>query len=494
MLKIFTKYTTGSVDSFALEFFAFLLMTPFYFVWFDGGFTFAPLLAFDYIYTKVSFGIPVVLAGIVLLGLLFIYRFANRQISFRQLPAILALALIVWMTAVLLFGLKEKVGLTFAIYMQTALPIMVLVILLTHPFSPSTMKRALLIIPIVGALSIVLQIGTYIYLLSLHRPYTAFSYLAEAYYATKNIFPVIVAAGLTIILWQFSRARRDLSPVLLWILFVIHAAYILIIWSRSGMFSIGLLFGMWLTIEVFRKKWTKKFAIERLILTVIMLSMAVTALRIGGISLRQIALTPAATHTVIALKTKHSIQFASIGPHVKNLVAAQFELLSANTTTQKKKILTQTEMEELVIKGLKSGDSRRLLLIKGGIKRILASPITGDSFNALPPGTIVAGKEVKSHKVYPSHNQFIDIAIRAGLPAVILYSILLLVLAIRLWKGFRNGSELALVALYFLITVMFANMFQTYFMVTQSAVVIFLLVVMAIRFTEEGQNVRSEKY
>ncbi len=520
-----------SIDSIVLIIFAVLLALPFSFVLVDGGFTFAPFLAFDDVLSKGGFGIPIAIVGIAGIGLIFLVRLIQKQINFAQALTVLSLVLIVWMVVVVLYGLLTQSDyILLVFFIQSIMPICILVALLTLPFSNATIKSVVFIIPVVGSGAIVLLLLVAGYFISQYAPIVAFNHLAEAFYGTKNIQPIIVATGMMVILWQFSLAKRDFSEKFLWVLFIIHASYNLIIWSRSGLLVSGILFGAWLCSELVRRKWTKRFLVEKSVMAVVMLGMVVISLTIGGLSVRPI------THLYLGQENgnvvnkgvtqpaqpgqengnvvnKDVAQPAQPGQENGNVVnkdvaqpAQPAQPAQENGIVVNKDVAQEgqpgqengnvvnkdvaqggqpgQERSNKIYKDLRFGEQRRKRLFIAGVKRIMSSPVVGDAFTPLARGTEVQGRVVQTQKIFPSHNQYLSIAIRAGVPALLLYLGVLFTMGTMLWRNFRNGSEIALVALFFFAGIMVSNNFQVYLMVSHSASVIYLIMAMSLRMNE----------
>ena len=491
-----------SIDFWLLVFLIVLLATPFYIVSNSGSLVFAPLLAFDYVYSPPSFGFPLALAGIAAVGIRFIYRLVSFNVNLKQTIVILTLTLIGWMTGVLIYGFNAQFSYSVMFFIQTILPLGLLISLLTIPLSHFAIKQALLLVPLIGSASIVLILLATAYFLSQPYPATvAFAYLAEAFYASNNIQPIVVLAGFVILLWQFSLAKRHFSDFVLWFLLAIHIAYILVMWSRSGLLAIIILATLWSASELIRKNWTSKFLLERGLIAVALFGIIGAHLTVDNLNFRKVLSVSTNQETVktkssskkVSVKDKKisnngALQLAPANVPNPNIIKKQKDVEQHKTKKQIDIAQRKTKKQNANFKSTQ----RRLELFLTAGSRILSSPITGDAFNTLSSNTMVAGRLLKRINIYPSHNQYLDIAIRSGLPALALYLALLFVIANNLWKGFLAGSEFALTAIFFLVAVMTAALFHAYFVVTQSAAIIFFILAMALKLSKPDEALNAE--
>lgn len=82
----------------------------------------------------------------------------------------------------------------------------------------------------------------------------------------------------------------------------------------------------------------------------------------------------------------------------------------------------------------------RLVLAQEGIKRIVARPLFGDAF--VPYSNVLAGgQRVDIARLFPAHNQYLDIALRGGVAAAILTIVLLIVFGRRSWRLARRSPS-----------------------------------------------------
>ena len=117
------------------------------------------------------------------------------------------------------------------------------------------------------------------------------------------------------------------------------------------------------------------------------------------------------------------------------------------------------------------------------MERISQRPLFGDAFTPVPSSELSIGRGGASLRLFPSHNQFTDLALRAGLPATLFFVGLLGSIAMGLWRN-RDASFLGKVrenALILLAMLTLACMTQIYFIVTQPAVAIFMLLALGLR-------------
>ncbi len=457
------------IDAAALALTAGLLATPFYFASSSGGIVFAPQLAFDKHYTETGFGITIGLFGIALLAILIVTRLAQARIQLKSRPIHIVIALIVWFTAIASYGFLTSPDpvLSMAFYVQTIIPLGVFMAALSLPVEDTDIRAVLLTFPTVGAISILLIVASLGYQLSFRDPIEAWAYTQEAFFGVKSIQPAVALVGFAVILAEFGASDRRVSGGLLWMLFAVHAIYILTLWSRTGIAIFGIVFGLWWLREVRRSYRGQSKWYLAIITGSVMATMAIGNIVIGGTSMRptvasSLDLTQAAPLKMTQHLPPPGITISSLKP-----------VLAGAMDTPKAGLGNYTNRS----------DERRLQLLFDGIDRLLESPLVGDAFQPVPPGEVIEGRAVKAQKLYPSHNQYVDIGIRAGLPAVVLFLTLLMSIGVSLWRRRGNDffGQMARVSLFVLVALLVANFFQIYFIVTQSAAAIYMLFGLSLR-------------
>jgi len=505
-----------SPEAFAVLLLAVLLTMPLYFVTVPDGIAFAPLLAFEAGRVLPAFGIPLAVLGIVFLGVVWLIRLAQHRLRVQRNSRVLfvALALIAWMATVAAYGaaISDRPIATAALFGQTVLPLLAFVAFLTIPLDRSSAERAVLAIPVAGSVSIVVMLLAAVYFFQRYPPLPAFAYLAEAFYSAKNIHPVVVAVGLAILLAELSMgAARAFSGVALWGMLLIHAAYLLILWSRSGLLMIGTVLFLWLvregTIAIRGRRFDARFWIPRASATSLLAVFTALSFTVAGLSFRSVGTelttvssvpegeTTVGTPSPQLAEPAESSETARATPgkrvdessEAETDPAASARQQSVGTgngtseATQAGQDRKNVDRRSRAAEALQAGDSRRVKLVEGGLALVRDNPIGGVAFNPMPPGSVVYGRLESDHKLYPSHNQFVDFAVRAGVPALLLYIALLASMGVELrrsasiaGRGTFEG-EVRMAALFVLVAAAASTVFQAYFVVTQPALLIFLL-------------------
>lgn len=439
------------LNSFALVVLAALLPIPLYVVSVEGGFTLAPLLGFDNVYTRAGFGLPVAFFAIILVGLLWLLSFVrNPSIILHWLVAVVA-AVFLWMLLVAVYGIisSERPVVTASLFIQTVLPLVAFAMLLTLPVEPEAIQWSWIAIPIAGSISTAFVLLAASYYLSHYELRYGWALLGEAIYGVKTTYPPLVAAGIAVILSQLSSRRRLLPGWILWAMLTVQLAFVLVNWSRSGLVSIFLVCIFWLSYVVIRDRRLPARAIGAAALIGIFFY--------GGLFVAGQNLRAEVRQSVIAQNSDREIAQAA-----------------------------EPSMEGTADTDHEPQDARRFLLLKGAIERVAAKPIAGDAFNPLPPGTIIGGVELRSHVSYPAHNQTLDIGVRSGIPGILLYGAFLLSLTIALWlKFWRNRGtdtgEIAIAALFVLVAVTAASQLQAHLVVTATAVLTYMISSLGLR-------------
>jgi O-antigen ligase len=78
-------------------------------------------------------------------------------------------------------------------------------------------------------------------------------------------------------------------------------------------------------------------------------------------------------------------------------------------------------------------------IFRNGFERLVHSPIFGDSFRPLDLGP--DGGELSNMILFRAHNQYLDIALRGGVPAALLAVTLLIAFSVRAWRIARQSSD-----------------------------------------------------
>lgn len=446
-----------------------LLALPFYVVLTDQGWTFAPLLGFDRKLTLASVGIPLGMIGIALIALALAAEVVRGRRIWNDTPSRLALALLIWMTAVAVYGMSisDRPLLTASYLVQSALPLIVFLAVRHVSLSAADIRRALGVFAVMAALSVVLIEGLALLKLRSYAPINAWSHVQESFYGAKNIHPAVIAVALAITLAGLSTARTPRDRAIAWIILGILSTFLLVIWSRSGLALMAGLAAVWcisMAIAKFRGHPVNVSNIQ--IAGIAAVFAAATAFNLlgGGVSLRS---TPGDQKAAIEAATKPQPPRKFKNPNYKP------------TVRRIPKISTEEELRAI----RERGDERRRELFYGALHRIAASPIVGDAFNVVSADALPGDVKAHGSKLYPSHNQFADLAIRAGLPSLGLFLALCASLLHGLWtrRGPTVPGNLAQNAILLLVLVLAASMTQLYFIVTQSAASLFMVFALALR-------------
>lgn len=127
---------------------------------------------------------------------------------------------------------------------------------------------------------------------------------------------------------------------------------------------------------------------------------------------------------------------------------------------------------------IQASDQKRIDLARSAGARLRESPLTGDSFR--PAGSDLAGGVTASFdRLFPTHNQYLDYALRGGLPALLLLLALLGLtawLALRVWWRTRRGPlpVTGITTLAFLAALVPGALTELYISQTWSGVVIMM--------------------
>lgn len=461
------------------------LPTPFYFVTTDAGLVFAPSLAFDEHITPTGFGLHVALVFLALLLPLAMVRLFKARMKLHGPASWVALALVAWLTAVAIYGVyaSDRPTISFMLYVQAAIPLIFFIAVANIPIEERWVRRILITFPIASAVSILLLTASFLWLLSYNTPVRSWLFLQEAFFGIKNIQPAVSAVAFTVILACLSCEKPPLSRSILWLIFVIHAASLLMIWSRTGLVLIGIMFTVWwvwMAAQAIKIKQLRYMAPTLLASGVIMAAAGIANLTFAGVSLRPEQPPTLANKDLSNPRTTSpAVQSLQLPPSAKPQIPAQDvrpNQSAPQRSTSSAKIPPPSSDAEKE-KSYAGTDHRRWALLVDAIQKIHERPIAGFAFQPLPPGSVLFGVKVKSHKLYPSHNQYTGMAIRAGIPAAIMFIALLVALLLTFApKGSSafNG-RLAQTASALLIGLLPASFFQLYFVVSQSALSIMIL-------------------
>ncbi|MGE0583707.1 MAG: hypothetical protein AB7O39_01060 [Flavobacteriaceae bacterium] len=460
---------------------AITVATPFYFVTTDSGLTFAPALAFDNRVTPTGFGIHIALVFVaLLLPVSAIRAFADR-LWLRGPATWIALALVVWFTVVGVYGVytSERPTISFLLYGQAVLPLLLFIAVANTPIEENWRLRVIFALPIASAASIILLGAAFLWQLSFNTPVRSWLFLQEAFFGVKNIQPAVSAVALAVVLAGLSSVKAPISRRALWFLFAVHAASLLMIWSRTGLVLIGVMFAVWwvwTAAEAVTSSRMRSLAPTLLATGLVMALCGIANLTFAGVSLRPEQPQAGVRQEASVPPPKPQEQRSRPGNTTDSTQGARstqpLPTAPRNTGGPSKTVAETTESENLA-----GTDNRRWALLVDAMQRIRERPMVGYAFQPLNPGTTLFGVRVKSHKIYPSHNQYTGMAIRAGIPASILFVALLITLTLALKKAHQRTFEgrLAIGASALIIGLIPALFFQVYFIVSQSATVIMLL-------------------
>lgn len=132
--------------------------------------------------------------------------------------------------------------------------------------------------------------------------------------------------------------------------------------------------------------------------------------------------------------------------------------------------------QRTVLNDLESSDSDRVSLAKESSERIWQNLVFGDAFRA-HSSELVGGAEATFDRLFPSHNQYLDFGIRAGLGAVVLLVVFLAATALFLFVRWLKDPPETFNPLYgatlgFLMAVVPAGLTELYISQTWTGVVI----------------------
>lgn len=477
------------------------LPTPLYFVTTDAGLAFAPSLAFDNRVTPTGFGLHVALVFLAPLLLLSTVHSFRARVKIHGSASWIALSLLIWMTAVATYGIytSERPIFSFMLYAQAALPLIFYIYVSNINIEQKWARKTIIIFPIMSSISLIIVGAVFIYLLIHNTPIRSWLLLQEAFFGIKNIQPAISAVAVSIILACLSSEDPPLSRILLWVIFLIHAASLLMIWSRTGLVLIGIVFAVWWVWIAAQSIWTKQVRrrVPTLLASGLIMAVAgIANLTFAGVSLRPEQPTIEASKDMLNPRPKSPAVQTSQPARSAKLQSSRQDSLRKQPTPQPSTLPSKNSppsSEGEIEKNLAGTDNRRWALLVDAVEQILERPVAGFAFQPLPPGTVLFGVKVKSHKLYPSHNQYTGMAIRAGIPAGIIFIALLFSF---FWTyaskgGARFNGRLSQTATALIIGLIPASFFQLYFVVTQSALSIMLFLSMiSVRFLllEEHQN------
>lgn len=89
---------------------------------------------------------------------------------------------------------------------------------------------------------------------------------------------------------------------------------------------------------------------------------------------------------------------------------------------------------------LAESDSTRIELARQGVERALANPLLGDKFQPFS-NELVGGRVAEFARLFPTHNQYLDYALRGGVAAALLLLALLAVTAIASLRAVRADAD-----------------------------------------------------
>lgn len=460
-----------SLDAFALLLLTATLPIPLFVVLTDSGLTLAPLLVFEQGVIRPRFGFPIVLLSIGFICAVWLLRLLQGKLQEPNWKVLaFAAALAAWMTVAVVYGLVtgDRPVMSFALYAQALLPVFMLVLAMTLPIRDDTVRRALLLVPIVSSISVAVILVMAAYLFSAYSVRPGWSRLAEAFYSIKNVHPAIIAAALAVLFAQIASAKRDLPNWSIWAMLTINGAYLLINWSRTGLVAIVLVTALW-AIHMTLRAWQKRtlLSIQATGAAAILAAFTLSSLTFAGVGLRDATRLPPKTPVIADVDKQGGKPTDSV-----------------NTRS--------IEIEEDLGELAADYDQRRVRLLSIGLERVSNNPLVGDAFVPLTLGSDVAGRPSRGN-MFPSHNQFLDIALRAGVPALLLYLALLGYIGFTCFRVYRSaqgtfGGEMAVCGVFLLAAIVAGSMFQSYLIVTQPAVLLFVILGLSMRTggTREG--------
>lgn len=482
-----------------------LMTQPLFIVTTPDGVAFAPFLAFEPGRTAHGFGVPIAIVAVALLAAVWLRRLLRGELV--EPPSARLAGIIVgfvgWMSVVGAYGVFSAAQpvTTTALFIQTVLPPFVLLMVVTIPLDRSMYRRILLAIPVAGTVAALLLMVAAGVFFRESEPVVAFARLAEAFYGVKNVHPVVVSVGLAVLLAEVaSNDDRRFPSAALWFMLVVHSAYLLINWSRSGLLMIAVIFGLWFARQGWRvlrgQPVRTRFSWECGAVAVLVTTFGFLSVTVAGIGFRPV---PEGLRAVASASTNPALSETSSGAEASIDTpgrggARRPEPLQGVWSEPRNE---GSDRGARVVQDQEFADTRRVLLLLGSIARIAQSPLVGDAFNPLPPDSVVYGRTLRDHKIYPAHNQYFDLAIRMGIPGAILFMLLVGTLLVVTLKGTASmdsgtfAKEIAFAAAATLFAAAAASMFQAYFVVTQSGVLLFLFAGLASRLAVRSDNYGS---
>jgi len=468
-----------SLDGFALLLLTATLPIPLFVVLVDSGLTLAPLLVFERGVVRPRFGFPIALLPIGFVCAVWLLRFLQGKLQKPNWNVLaFAGALVAWMTVALIYGLTvgNRPIMSFALYAQALLPIFMLMLAMTLPAPAQAVRRALLLVPVVSSISVMVIFAMAAYLFSSYTVHQGWSRLAEAFYSIKNVHPAIITTALAVLFAQIASAKRDLPAWAIWTMLMVNGAYLLINWSRTGLVSIVLVTLLWV-IHMTVRAWKQRslLSIPATSAAVILAAFIVSSLTFAGVGMREAARLPPKTPAIVDVEKN-----GDYGDGVKTDIAPD------------PFVTHSIEIEENLGELAGKYDQRRLKLLILGLQRVVNNPLVGDAFVPLTLGSEVAGRPSRGN-MFPSHNQFVDIALRAGAPALLLYLTLLGYIGLTCFRAYRAAQgtfvgEMAICSSFLLAAILAGSMFQSYLILTQPAALLFVILGLAIRTDTSRQD------
>ncbi len=466
-----------------------LLALPMYIVVTPAGPTFGPLLALEEKLTLPTSGFTIALAGIALVLLAAAATVLKHRRLVWDLPVILALSTVAWMSLAMVYGAYGNPDwrLNALFYVQSVLPFLTFAAVRQLPLTKIQVRRALCIFAVASSLSAALIVGLLAYYAQFYVPIIAWSYVQEAFYSAKNLQPVIVAIGLGVVLASLSVRAPPLTRTKGFFLFLLSATFVFAIWSRTGLAVILGTVAIWSCLQAYR---AVKGVPDAPSWPVIGLAGAFVLVGAGvnywaaGIALRSVE-GPSVLHP-----TPRPPPPVRPAPKPPQLRPGQKPPAPKPLPKPPAPYVPQVTSAEHLHDIQERGDARRWQLMVHAIDRIRQRPIFGDAFTPVPSSEIPIGTGGASLRLFPSHNQFTDLALRAGLPATLFFVGLLCSIAVGLWRN-RDATFLGKVrenALILLAMLTMACMTQVYFIVTQPAIAIFMLLALGLRTWPDAEG------
>lgn len=454
---------------------AMLIALPIYVVKTEDGITLGPSLMFDSVLTRPSFGLAIaVFLLLPLLPYLAVQSIPHfwRGIKDGNKTLIFASTLLIWMSMAVIYGAStgDQPLMSGLFYAQTILPLVVFLVFYLVPVGPGVVDQMLKVFVVASSVSIAIILLALVILLGIWRPLTAWSFVQEGLYGVKNIQPAIVLISMAICLTALSafsngdgnRAR----PFAVGLFF--SCCFLMVTWSRVGVVAAVALMAIWVALELSDRRLGSVRHATNLWLAAVSGAMALVVavnLTVGGVTLR----------TSANQLYSWSVIFKSFG---------------INLDRREDKIIEVDGDDDELERKLEGGTARRQTVMLAAIKRIVERPVFGDSFRPTSDGDHLISVRRSGGKIFPAHNQYLDLAIRSGVPALLLFLGLLASIFVELKKGFGPDflGKLRRMGVVLLVLFAVAGLGQLYFVVTQASVAFFIFLGLILNPLNQGRS------